>query len=385
MKIGILTQPLLNNYGGLLQNYALQHVLRQMGAEPETIDHGRRKDVWWKAAISTVIEVLYIVFHPSLCKAKRYQLTPYEKEIVSRNTCAFIGKYITRTQSFRTNRELDVIIKKGNYDGYVVGSDQCWRPCYSGGFWKEMFLSFIEKRNDIKRIAYAASFGTDQWEYSSQMTSVCKSLANKFDLITVRESSGVNLCREYLGVDAVHVLDPTMLLSREDYVKLVEEEKEPKSPGDLFYYILDPSSTKTEFIQRIAKTNNIRPFTVLPRFQAENRKKNDVKEHIEECVYPSVTSWLRGFMDAKMVIVDSFHGAVFSIIFNKPFWVMANQERGNARFDSLLTLFELEDRLIQPANWDKIDFDRSINWEKVNSIREKEQERCTKLLLDALK
>ena len=104
------------------------------------------------------------------------------------------------------------------YDAYVVGSDQVWRPNYNP-FMKAMFLGITE-REDVKRIAYAASFGTSKWEFSPQMTSECAVLAKKFDMITVREKSGVDLCREYFGVEATWVLDPTMLLNREDYEKV---------------------------------------------------------------------------------------------------------------------------------------------------------------------
>lgn len=101
----------------------------------------------------------------------------------------------------------------------------------------------------MKRLSYAASFGTDKWEFTPQQTAICSPLAQKFDLVTVREGSGVKLCKDHLGVNAVHVLDPTMLLTKEDYISLIEAEKEPQAAGTLFYYILDPASKKTAFIK----------------------------------------------------------------------------------------------------------------------------------------
>ena len=123
----------------------------------------------------------------------------------------------------------------------------------------------------------------------------------------------------------------------------------------------------------MAVEKGLKPFTVMPKCQAENRTRWDVKNRIEDCVFPSVTSWLRGFMDAEMVIVDSFHGAVFSIIFNKPFWVIGNSKRGNARFESLLGLYGLEDRMITPG--DSVDWGKTIDWDRVNEIREREKEK----------
>lgn len=246
-----------------------------------------------------------------------------------------------------------------------------------------MFLDFVQDKQ-VKRIAYAASFGTDKWEFTPQQTRGCKALAQKFNLVTVREDSGVKLCKEHLGVDAVHVLDPTMLLTKDDYIQLIEQEKEPKSSGTLFNYILDPDEKKAAFIQHIAEANELRSFQVLPKCQAETRTKKDVKTRIGDCVFPGVTAWLRSFMDAEMTVVDSFHGMVFSILFNKPFWVIGNAERGMSRFTSLLKTFHLGDRLLDAAKLDNIDISKPIDWAVVNGILEEKRSESKDLLLSQL-
>ncbi len=369
-KIGILTQPLHNNYGGLLQNYALQQALIREGFEPETIDHNKKTYPWVKQFVSDSKEKLFHFLLPNTFPRPRYRLTKKEFDIISHNSQFFINRYINHTAPFTTIQELEELLSRGNYSGFVVGSDQCWRPRYSEGFLKEMFLSFIDGRRDIRRISYAASFGTDLWEFNPEMTNECARLAQQFDCISVREDSGVYLCNTYLRVKATQVLDPTMLLSKEDYLKIVEEQNEPISTGDLFYYILDPTKEKIAFINEIAASTGLSTFTVLPLYQAENRTRWDVKHHIKDCVYPSVTSWLRAFIDAKMTVVDSFHGTVFSIIFNKPFWTISNSERGNARFYSLLKMFGLEDRLVGITQLKKVDYQRPIDWSTVNKIWE---------------
>jgi len=381
MKIGILTQPLHNNYGGLLQNYALQQVLKGMGHEVETIDHGEKSVSYFHKKLSKVKAYLKYFLLPSHYQKPRYTPSSKEIAIIRKNTNYFINKYISRTKVLHSSNEFVEISKPNKYDAYVVGSDQCWRPRYNSSFLSEMFLRFAENQTNVKRIAYATSFGTDEWEFTPEKTSQCAALAKKFDLITVREESGIVLCRKKLGVDATHVLDPTMLLDKEDYIKLVENEGEPQSLGNLFYYILDPSAEKKALIEDIAAKNGLKAFTIMPKYQAENRTKEDVKKRIEDCIFPSVTSWLRAFKDAEMVIVDSFHGAVFSIIYNKPFWVLANKKRGNARFESLLGMFGLEDRLISPE--DRVDWSRKIDWERVNTVREEKKEHC-KLLLKSI-
>ena len=383
MKIGILTQPLKYNYGGLLQNYALQQVLMSLGCYVETIDHGPLKVSWLRHILSKFKDsTLNLLAH------KRYEPTRYvpnteEYEVILRNTNYFIKKYISRTQPLCTVKEFHEIATSGKYGAYVVGSDQCWRPLYNGPFQSEMFLRFAAKQPNVKRIAYAASFGVEKWEFTNKMTDICAKLAKKFDLITVREKSGVALCREHLGVNATCVLDPTMLLSKSDYELLAHSENEPNSPGNLFYYILDPSKDKKAMINAIAKESGLTPFSVLPKCQAENRTKEDVKNRLEDCVYPSVTSWIKAFMDAKMIVVDSFHGAVFSIIFNKPFWVVGNEDRGNTRFESLLGTYGLEDRMILPT--DNVDYGKEIDWGKVNEIMRKEQAHSIELLSNTLK
>lgn len=365
MKIGILTQPLHNNYGGLLQNYALQQVLKKKGYNVITIDHGIRKVPTWYGFLYHCKERFLHWLKPSKYPASSYNPSIEEKKIIGKNTRYFIDKYIDCTEAFYTYNELNQIIKESTFDAYIVGSDQCWRPLYSGGFLDVMYLCFAQNDN-VKRLAYAASFGVDKWEYTPQETILCANLVKKFDIVTVREDSAVKLCKDYLDIEATLVLDPTMLLNKEDYEKIVEEEKEPVSTGDLFCYILNPNSEKECFIDRVSQRYGVVQFSILPKYRFENLSRRIVKHDIDDCIYPSVTSWLRGFMDAKMTIVDSFHGLVFSIIFNKPFWVLENSHRGNARFNSLLKLFNLEDRLVSINNINKVSLNSQIDWDNVN-------------------
>lgn len=378
MKIGILTQSLVVNYGGLLQNYALQQVLLRAGHEVETIDwtpsnkslRYRLYRIKW-----AILSFLFPKKYPKL----RYQPTDEERKVIQQHTNHFISTYIHHTKTIMFKDGFSHQAKEGNYDAYVVGSDQCWRPRYNA-FLSSMFLDFV-KGEKTKRIAYAASFGSDNWEFTQEATSTCAPLAQKFDFISVREDTGVKLCKEHLGVNAVHVFDPTLLLTKEDYIHLVKAEKEPQSKGTLFNYILDPNADKIDLINRVAKEIGLKSFQVLPKCQAETRTKDDIKNHIEDCVFPGVTTWLRAFMDAEMTIVDSFHGMVFSIIFNKPFWVIGNANRGMTRFISLLKMFHLEDRLLDANHLQEVDINRPIDWSSVNAILQQKRNECINLLL----
>lgn len=380
MKIGILTQPLHNNYGGLLQNFALQQALRDKGHEPITLDWNTKKVSYLKRMVCDV--KLWLMWKLHRVPKPLYQPTADEIKTISRNTARFVAKYINHTEKFRSSDEFLKEVKSKELEVLIAGSDQVWRPIYSGGHIFDMFFLFAEKLN-LKRIAYAASFGTEQWEFTENQTTICSRLAQMFNLISVREESGVFLCKNNLGVDAIHVLDPTMLHDRSVYEKIVTDNNTPKSPGNLFHYILDPSKEKIEFIESVAKSRGFIPFTIMPTYQAENRTKENVKNEIEKCVFPDVEKWLRAFMDSEMVICDSFHGCVFAIIFNKPFWVLGNESRGNARFDSLLKTFGLQERLISTTS--QINIDTVVDWAKVNKILAEKSDFSKNLLLNALK
>lgn len=385
MKIGILTQPLHNNYGGILQNYALQQVLKRMGHESITLDQKPKEYPAWYVLLSRMKKSIMHLFFSSNIQRPKYVPTDLELSIIEANTRSFIDRKISRTEKCVGGDDFKKEIVERGIEALIVGSDQCWRPCYND-YLEDMFLGFAASVPLKRRVAYAVSFGVDKWEFSDEQTRLCANLANRFDLITVREKSGEGLCRDYLKVSSKQALDPTMLLTKEDYVALINECGENRFDGSVFNYILDPTPDKLNVINTVTSRLDLKAFQVLPEYNFEYLEKKQVKSDIEKCIYPSPVTWLRAFMDAKMIIVDSFHGAVFSIIFNKPFWVLANIKRGNARFESLLEMFGLEDRMISSDLLaDDFDWNREIDWERVNEIWHKEAERSRSLLEEVLK
>ena len=216
-----------------------------------------------------------------------------------------------------------------------------WRTKYFGKI-EDAYLQFAKDWN-IKRIAYAASFGTAEWEYTDRQTAICKDLIKKFDAVSVREDSGKELCKKYFGVDAEHLLDPTMLLEKEDYIRLFENSGTSQSPGTLMCYILDETPEKQSVINRIAREKDLIPFRV-------NSKVENYKAPLVERIQPPVEQWIRGFYDAEFVVTDSFHACVFSILFNKPFIAVGNSKRGMARLNSLFNMFGIENKSM--SNYD---------------------------------
>ena len=354
MRIGIITQPLHTNYGGLLQNYALQQALKRLGHEPVTLDQGNTSTPQWRIIASCIKTFLLRLIGKGGKRQYPSRITNERKAYIRQYTNRFIEKYIAHTEPFKYAEEFRSYTINHQLDALVVGSDQVWRPMYN----QNVLCSFFDfaKGLNLKRLAYAASFGVDYWEFNQQQTERAQELIRDFNAVSVREHSGIDLCRKYLGCDAVHVLDPTMLLDKEDYIRLVEEENEPISKGNLFTYILDESDEKICIIEKVASELNLQPFTSMPKNRTD--------------VFPPVTQWLRAFMDAKFVVCDSFHGAVFSIIFNKPFLIIGNKERGMTRFNSLLDTFELHNRMIDNISDLHAIISNPIDWEKVNRIRE---------------
>lgn len=355
MKIGILTQPLALNYGGILQNYALQTVLKRMGHEVWTIDYNKYTWCNW-------LDNAWRVFaHKMLGHDVKFSKTPPKRKALETYLRRFVLQHITVTQP-RTRNVEKSIIKKYSFDAIIVGSDQVWRPQYNRHI-ERMYLSICENM-DIRRIAYAASFGTDQWELTPKQTKVCMRLAQRFDAVSVREASGVALCRSNLNVYASHVLDPTLLLTAKDYIQLCTAipHKEPF----VFAYILDTTDDKVNEIMSFARSKGL-PYHIQSAGQFI--KTDD-----------SVELWLSNFRDAAYVITDSFHGTIFSITFEKQFYVYANKSRGNSRFDSLLGLFDLKNRIIDK----KITEKGKIDWHKVHHSIDLERSKSLDFIMQYL-
>lgn len=381
MKIGILTQPLKNNYGGLLQAYALQVVLKRMGHEVLTIDT-KAKGLSSFNKLKIIVKRLflrYVLNHKNIVSIVPFEFSVKEKNVISKNTTQFITNYITTTEKINSSIRLSHL-NKYQFNALIVGSDQVWRPRYSpciGNY----FLDFLGNDKSIKRISYAASFGVDDWEFTPKQTKRFAPLLQLFNNVSVREDSGIKLCKEKMGVAAIQVLDPTFLLSKDDYLKLTEKENIPQTKKSLMTYVLDKSEFKMEVINTIAKELNLTPNVILPNNVSRREKNMDISKYI----IPTPLVWLRGFYDADYVVTDSFHGTVFSIIFNKPFIVVGNEKRGMSRFLSLLKKYDLESRIVNKSSDLTINkIKASIDWNAVNKIKEQKQMQSINFLKEAL-
>lgn len=358
-KIAILTQPLHVNFGGTLQAFALQKTLIGMGYEVETLNYQWKKTSDLKKLISA--------FKHKILSNKKVSLF-FEKElkILHSKHQAFIVKNINYSPVLYTVEELKNYFDSNGFDTVIVGSDQVWRVAYSPRI-KSFFLDFLSDKKSIKKIAYSASFGIDEWQFDVEKTLEIKNLLDDFHVVSVRENSAVDLCQQYLDIEVKHTLDPTLLLEAKEYLKLLNsKQNESDNSGKIFVYVLDKNKSKEKIINTISKKLDKEVFYNQPE---KDTKESYFIKDLEPYIYPSIEGWIKGFFDADFIITDSFHGTVFSIIFNKPFISIVNKERGASRFESLLGMLGLVDRMIDENTIITNDlFENGIDYNKVNSL-----------------
>ncbi|MEG0701122.1 MAG: polysaccharide pyruvyl transferase family protein, partial [Muribaculaceae bacterium] len=306
-----------------------------------------------------------------------------DRESISINTSNFIKKYINISEPIYYFDSL--ITLRHKYDCYIVGSDQCWRKEYSPNI-LIYFLDFVSDIKNIKRVAFSASFGVDYWQFDNLETITIKKLISKFDGISVREKKAVELCKANLQISVEHTLDPTMLLQPFCYTSLLKRIENKVSEGSneqelLIKYILDDNVNTVEIIQKIESISNKKSLNIN-----SNKKFEKVgRAQINDCIYPSVENWLGSISKAGFIITDSFHGTVFSIIFNKPFLTILNKGRGASRIESLLTMFELTDRIVySPIEISNELLIKNIDYNNVNRIIKDERDSSLDFLKNSL-
>ena len=249
-------------------------------------------------------------------------------------------------------------LNESDYDYLIVNSDEVWAYNFNGLI-EVGFLSFAKNWN-ITKFVYAASLGFDHWTSSEKIINSAKILVKQFSGISVREQNSVEIIEKYLGVKPSLVLDPTLLLNKKDYLNIIKEFKIDinLTQDYLCSYILDYSKIKKDYILEASKELNYKIIKI--EIMVEN--------FIEEFIFY--------YNICKSIITDSFHGAVFSIIFNKPFIAFINTLRGNERFFSLNQTFHLNNRFIYPKHFEKKELDMmkktpNINMTDFNNLKEK--------------
>lgn len=323
-KIGILTYHYSDNYGALLQTYSLSKLLEEKGY---------------------TVDIINIVPHLNLTrKIRKFFKDPLTKEFKKfRNEQ--INTYPKKSFTYKD-------ITKHNFSNYyaiIVGSDQVWRKSYTEGLAYTYFLDFVPE--NVKRISYAASFGLDYYEGNETDIDSIKVELQKFSLITNREQTGVEICKNTFNVKSECVLDPVLLAEENTFSFNKDEAIE--SPF-ITQYLLDPTEQKLNVLKKISNTLNL-PIHI--NYKKSNKKItlfNSIFSKSKES-FPSVYSWISGIKNSNYIVTDSFHGVAFSILFEKQFICIVNEKRGKSRMLGLLEQVGLINRAIYDTDLEKFD------------------------------
>lgn len=365
MKVATLTLPLHTNYGGIIQCYALQKIIQELGYETELLT------IYFSVEKSTYkiyLKKIKHLFRYAVSFGKYIQKTPKTPKDINTESEKFISNEIIRSRNIIYKHQL-YSTSAQKFDAYIVGSDQVWREIYIQNLNNYLF-DFVGDEKLI--LSYAASFGVSDWQYNEQQTLDFKRLASRFTAISVREHSAVQLLKNQLNIVAHRTLDPTLLLDLSYYESIITRYSKSNIKNScVFSYILDQNEEKENLILDIAEYlgTNSEIFN--------DGKKEHQKEGLGE--------WLNGIKNAKLVVTDSFHGVIFSILFNKQFIAIGNVNRGLSRFDSILKLFNLKDRLISRNEISMYELiENPINYKEVNEILEKEKFKSMEFLKNNL-
>jgi hypothetical protein len=306
MRIGILTHPQAINYGGILQCYALSTFLRDMGHEVIVIR--RELDITaLKKFVITLLKRLHVPHFYSPIDLKR-----------GNKIYPFSERYLTRTKPIRSQVAMCKVCSCYNLESVIVGSDQVWRADFALKYGYNFFLDFVP--SNVLKLSYAASFGLSEWQYSSEQTELIKKMLTNFSGISVREREAISLCKDNIGVSAVQSVDPTMLLTSNEYDKIACQRIINKNYVFIYWLgdisLVDPEVSKLKLEGKEVVLVSLREISELP----------------------SVEEWLSYIKYSDYVITDSFHGAVFSLIYHRPIKILPNSSGGYGRIESLLQI-----------------------------------------------
>lgn len=327
MKVAIITMNDNNNYGNRLQNYALQRYLFDE-LKIRVVD-----TIWYepqytyKSQIDIFSWKIWIKYFMNIKNVRSYLKRDYLKDNIRMYN---IGKFTNKINvKFICNLKNSL---DKEYDYFIVGSDQVWNP----NFWPKKsnyknirFLKFASKE---KRIAYAASIAIPKIPKDKEQ--FFKDSLNEMKSISMREKAGADLVKKLTGREVPVVVDPTILLTKEEWQKIEMVPEWYNGEKYILTYFLGNSSS---VIENIAKKNNWKMYNLM-----DKNNFNLYTSRVEEFIYL--------INHAQLVATDSFHASVFSILMNTPFLVVNRQQKGavdmTSRIDTLMELFDYQDRYI---------------------------------------
>lgn len=344
MKIGILTFHRAENFGAVLQCYALQTFLKNLNYEVKIIDYRCK-----------AIENSYYLLNPRILLRHQNCIKSISQYI---NRLSFFKDKWRKKQKYKafrlcmldTTRPYFRINKDLKFDAYIVGSDQVWNSLLTGGYDKAYYLDFPTSTN-VKRIAYAVSNEENALQnmylYKTQIT---RSLS-KFHAISVREEFFANSLNAYSPSHIDICCDPTFLLSKDSYMSIASK---PKEDNFIFVYHVKESKSASELADYLSKQTGCKIIELHAGFS----KRKDKNRHLQNLGPTEILGYM---LKARYIITTSFHGLALSLILEKQFYVVAQES--NIRQRSLLKQLQLESRIVFDSSLTSISY---INYENVN-------------------
>lgn len=337
-RIGIITYNWADNYGAVLQAFALKKTLADLGGESKVINYYPNN----KEPFNIRQKAKDILFR-SWNKAVREMFEVFRKDFLSLSAEVRRGDLPSLNEGF---------------DSFVAGSDQVWNfECNGNGWDTSYMLDFVDKAE--KKFSYAASFGKET--LSEKEKEKAAPLLKDFNGISVREKSALAIIKEITGKDALLHLDPTLLLSKEDWASLAQ-----KIPQEnyILLYLMNANEKIINYAKSLSRITGLD----IVYISTHPLTKYGLKPKA-----PHVREWLSYFLKAKYVVTNSFHGLAFSINFNKNFFVdlLPSAMNVNARLESLLELTSLRGRLIDNIG---LNYGDKIPWDAINAVIERERE-----------
>lgn len=353
-KIGIITYHRAINYGAVLQCYALSQTLKKLGYNAFVIDYDSMV-MKKNRQLFNFEDIVSFLFSLKMLSSKLHAIHNFD---------SFIKKHIPTTDCNA------LLSGENHWDAIIVGSDQVWSPRINNGFDDIYWGNF---RKDLKKITYAASMGTDHKLSATDKKAVIIGVEN-FEKISVRENSLLNELKS-IGVskEIVKVLDPTLLLSSNDYDIIIE--KDCKYKNYIFYYEIRYDKCTLSFLYRLAKQLNCKIVSLL----GPKAHFNDVEYIRLSHGDVTVELFLSLIKNAKCVVTSSFHGTAFSIIYKKDFYSFVHKDCDRAR--DLLDSIGLRDRMVSPQ--DTIDF-LSTNYSQAEKLLSNQVVCSTNYLLTSI-
>lgn len=357
MKIGILTFQDTLNYGAILQAYALNRIINRY-TECETIDYRcecveKREKIKGLADITSIKELIkYIAMHNKLLK-KQNKISRFIHDNMKISDKIYTQENIGESQQI--------------YEKYIVGSDQVWNYQLTNNDFTYL-LDFVDQKKG--KYSYAASFGLNEISKNKEKY---RKLLNNFDEISVREEQGQKIVEELIGKKVFITLDPTFLLTKEEWNELIKNITiENKNYKDYIgFYQMQESTELLKYAKKLSKEEKCNIINMLPYFKDLFKSKT--------CIDASPQEWLKIIKESKYMIVNSFHGLVFSIIFNKDFIVEVpnNNHKTSSRLENLLRMLELEERNMNSENFNP---KKKIDWNKINKKLEEQRKKSFEFL-----